>query len=150
RQVVVVLADGLGWWQLERFCASGATPFLKRIVERAERGDHAQLFEATTVFPSTTAAAITTMHTAHAAGAREHRLLRLARRVQAGGRDAAVGAGHHATRLVLRRSEDRSPAVHPRAVDPRPAARARRGALRRRAGDVPQRGDDADARARSG
>jgi hypothetical protein len=64
RQIVVVLADGLGWWQLERFCATGATPFLARLVERARQRDAAQLIEATTVFPSTTAAAITTMHTA--------------------------------------------------------------------------------------
>src|SRR5438477_432853 len=28
RQIVVVLADGLGWWQLEHFCAQGVTPFL--------------------------------------------------------------------------------------------------------------------------
>ncbi len=63
RQIVVVLADGLGWWQLERFCASGVTPFLARIVDRARERDHAQLIEATTVFPSTTAAALTTVHT---------------------------------------------------------------------------------------
>jgi len=64
RQIVAVLADGLGWWQLEKLCASGATPFLARMVERARRREDAQLLEATTVFPSTTAAAITTMHTA--------------------------------------------------------------------------------------
>ena len=64
RQIVIVLADGLGWWQLERFCELGVTPFLAGIVERAKRRDSAQLLEATTVFPSTTAAAITTMHTA--------------------------------------------------------------------------------------
>lgn len=64
RQVVVVLADGLGWWQLEKLCATGATPFLARIIERADRRESAQLLECTTVFPSTTAAAITTMHTA--------------------------------------------------------------------------------------
>ena len=64
RQIVVVLADGLGWWQLEKLCASGATPFLARMVERARRREDAQLLEATTVFPSTTAAAITAMHTA--------------------------------------------------------------------------------------
>ena len=64
RQIVVVLADGLGWWQLEKLCATGATPFLARIIERARRREAAQLLECTTVFPSTTAAAITTMHTA--------------------------------------------------------------------------------------
>lgn len=64
RQIVVVVADGLGWWQLEKLCASGATPFLAKLVERAERRDHAQLIEATTVFPSTTAAALTAVQTA--------------------------------------------------------------------------------------
>ncbi|MEK7863328.1 MAG: alkaline phosphatase family protein, partial [Chloroflexota bacterium] len=64
RQIVLVLADGLGWWQLEKLCASGATPFLASLIERARRREAAQLIEATTVFPSTTAAAITTVHTA--------------------------------------------------------------------------------------
>jgi hypothetical protein len=64
RQVVVVLADGLGWWQLELLCDQGHTPFLAELRERARRHEAAQLLEATTVFPSTTAAAITTMNTA--------------------------------------------------------------------------------------
>src|SRR6266545_1279554 len=64
RQVVVVLADGLGWWQLEMLCDQGHTPFLAELRERARRHEAAQLLEATTVFPSTTAAAITTMNTA--------------------------------------------------------------------------------------
>jgi len=64
RQIVVVLADGLGWSQMERFCADGVTPFIAQLVERARARDAAQLMEATTVFPSTTAAAITTLHTA--------------------------------------------------------------------------------------
>ena len=64
RQVVVVLADGLGVGQLERLCAHGEVPFLASLLERARRKDDAQLFEATSVFPSTTAAAITTMNTA--------------------------------------------------------------------------------------
>jgi hypothetical protein len=64
RQVVVVLADGLGWWQLEMLCDQGDTPFLAELRERARRRDRAQLLEATTVFPSTTAAAITTLNTA--------------------------------------------------------------------------------------
>ena len=63
-QVVVILADGLGWWQLERFCDMGDTPFLAELRERARRRDGAQLLDVTTVFPSTTAAAITTMNTA--------------------------------------------------------------------------------------
>jgi hypothetical protein len=64
RQVVVVLADGLGWWQLEMLCDRGTTPFLAELRDRARRRDRAQLIEATTVFPSTTAAAITTLNTA--------------------------------------------------------------------------------------
>jgi hypothetical protein len=64
RQVVVVLADGLGWWQLELFCDRGDTPFLAQLRDRAHRREGAQLIEATTVFPSTTAAAITTLNTA--------------------------------------------------------------------------------------
>jgi hypothetical protein len=64
RQVVVVLADGLGWWQLELLCDQGHTPFIAELRERARRRDRAQLLEATTVFPSTTAAAITTLNTA--------------------------------------------------------------------------------------
>ncbi|HET8568705.1 MAG TPA: alkaline phosphatase family protein [Candidatus Limnocylindria bacterium] len=64
RQIVVILADGLGWWQMERFCVQGVTPFIARLIERARARDAAQLLEATTVFPSTTAAALTTVHTA--------------------------------------------------------------------------------------
>ena len=64
RQVVVILADGLGWWQLAMLCDQGHMPFLAELRERARRRDGAQLIEATTVFPSTTAAAITTMNTA--------------------------------------------------------------------------------------
>ncbi len=61
RNVVVVLADGLGWEQLHRLRANGQLPFIGRLMER---GSGAQLLEATTVFPSTTTAAITTMNTA--------------------------------------------------------------------------------------
>src|SRR5436190_727721 len=64
RQIVVVLADGLGWSQMERFCADGVTPFIGHLIQRARARDAAQLMEATTIFPSTTAAAITTLHTA--------------------------------------------------------------------------------------
>ena len=64
RRIIVVLADGLGTWQLEKLCATGATPFFAKLVERAQRRDAAQLLDCTTVFPSTTAAAITTLHTA--------------------------------------------------------------------------------------
>ncbi|TMC72881.1 MAG: hypothetical protein E6J13_04375 [Chloroflexi bacterium] len=64
RQVVVVLADGLGLGQLHALCASGDMPFVASILERARRHADAQLIEATTIFPSTTAAAITTLNTA--------------------------------------------------------------------------------------
>ena len=64
RQVLVVLADGLGTGQLERLCAAGATPFLASILLRAERREQAQLLDCVTIFPSTTAAAVTTMNTA--------------------------------------------------------------------------------------
>lgn len=63
RQVVLVLADGLGWGQLERLCQRRDTPFLASLVARARARDGAQLLEATSVFPSTTAAAITTLNT---------------------------------------------------------------------------------------
>ena len=63
RHVVLVLADGLGAAQLERLCAAGQTPFIAGLVERARRRDRAQLITATTVFPSTTTAAITTLNT---------------------------------------------------------------------------------------
>ena len=64
RQVIVILADGLGWWQLEMLCDNGDMPFLAELRDRARRRDGAQLLDVTTVFPSTTAAAITTMNTA--------------------------------------------------------------------------------------
>ena len=64
RQVVVVLADGLGTAQLRALAASGDVPFIASLLTRAERGERAQLIEATTIFPSTTAAAITTLNTA--------------------------------------------------------------------------------------
>lgn len=64
KQVVVIVADGLGYRQLQRLAAAGDVPFLATILERAAAHDRAQLIEATTIFPSTTAAAITTLSTA--------------------------------------------------------------------------------------
>ncbi|MBI2323831.1 MAG: alkaline phosphatase family protein [Chloroflexi bacterium] len=64
RSVVVILADGLGWDQLHRLCERRDTPFLASLLERARARDQAQLLEATSVFPSTTAAAVTTLNTA--------------------------------------------------------------------------------------
>src|SRR3990170_3874710 len=51
RQVVVVLADGLGVGQLERLCERGDTPFLASLLGRASGSDDAQRFEVTSVFP---------------------------------------------------------------------------------------------------
>src|SRR5438270_8492314 len=64
RSVVLVLCDGLGIDQLQRLVKAGDMPFLARILGRAARRDAAQLIDATTIFPSTTAAAITTLQTA--------------------------------------------------------------------------------------
>jgi len=64
RNVVVVLCDGLGSDQLQRLATAGDVPFLARILQRAAKHDAAQLIDATTIFPSTTAAAVTTMQTA--------------------------------------------------------------------------------------
>src|SRR5436309_8291155 len=64
RQVVLVLADGLGLAQLRALGTAGDMPCVASIIERARRHDRAQLIEATTIFPSATAAAITTLHTA--------------------------------------------------------------------------------------
>jgi len=61
RNVVVILADGLGWGQLQRLRSQGALPFIASLMDGAF---DAQVIEATTVFPSTTTAAITTMNTA--------------------------------------------------------------------------------------
>lgn len=63
KQVVLILADGLGVGQLERLCERGDTPFLASVLERAAAKRDAQRFEVTSVFPSTTAAAITTLNT---------------------------------------------------------------------------------------
>jgi hypothetical protein len=64
RTVILVMCDGLGSDQLKRLAQAGDVPFLARILERAARGEAAQLIDATTIFPSTTAAAITTVQTA--------------------------------------------------------------------------------------
>src|SRR5438067_2062411 len=64
RNVVLILCDGLGSDQLRRLAEAGDLPFIGRILERARRHEAAQLIDATTIFPSTTAAAITTLQTA--------------------------------------------------------------------------------------
>lgn len=64
RQVVVILADGLGSAQLERLRIAGDVPFIASVLDRARARNGAQLIDGTSVFPSTTAAAITTLNTA--------------------------------------------------------------------------------------
>lgn len=64
RDIVVILADGLGWDQLHALRSASALPFIGSLMARAERRDGAQLMCATTIFPSTTTAAITTVNTA--------------------------------------------------------------------------------------
>jgi hypothetical protein len=64
RCVLLVLADGLGLSQLRSLRDRGELPFIGALLDRAARSDGAQLLEATTIFPSTTAAAITTLNTA--------------------------------------------------------------------------------------
>jgi predicted AlkP superfamily pyrophosphatase or phosphodiesterase len=56
--VVLFIVDGLGQWQLEKHIADGDVPNLKALME----GGHHQVI--TSVFPSTTMAAVTAMHTA--------------------------------------------------------------------------------------
>jgi predicted AlkP superfamily pyrophosphatase or phosphodiesterase len=56
--VVLLIVDGLGQWQLEKHVAEGDAPNLKALLE------HAQHRTITSVFPSTTMAAMTSIHTA--------------------------------------------------------------------------------------
>ncbi len=56
--VILLIADGLGAWQLEKHLADGDMPTLKGLLEDAEQRT------LTSVFPSTTMAAITGMHMA--------------------------------------------------------------------------------------
>ncbi|NJK45151.1 MAG: alkaline phosphatase family protein [Pleurocapsa sp. SU_196_0] len=56
--MVLFIVDGLGQWQLEKHIADGDVPNLKALME----GAHHQVI--TSVFPSTTMAAVTAMHTA--------------------------------------------------------------------------------------
>ena len=55
--VVLLIVDGLGQWQLEKHIRDGDAPNLQRLMQR-----DAQVI--TSVFPSTTMAAITSIHTA--------------------------------------------------------------------------------------
>jgi hypothetical protein len=60
RRVVLFVVDALGYRQLERHLEAGDAPHLYGLLEREE----VELSRATSVFPSTTAAALTTLHTA--------------------------------------------------------------------------------------
>ena len=122
KQVVVVLADGLGWWQLEMLCDQGDTPFLAELRDRARRRDRAQLIEATTVFPSTTAAAITTVNTARTP--LEHGNIAYFLWLE---EFAEVTAMLRWGRATMRRGSY----FDDPAVDPRPPARARHPVARR-------------------
>src|SRR2546423_239241 len=60
--IVLVVIDGLGYGQLEAGIAAGDAPTLARLVERARRGD-GHLAAITSVFPSATMAALTSINT---------------------------------------------------------------------------------------
>jgi hypothetical protein len=57
--VVLLIADALGYWQLQSHLAAGNLPTLQRLLARHE----ASLTPLTSTFPTTTAAALTTLHT---------------------------------------------------------------------------------------
>ncbi len=62
KNVVFVIVDALGYNQLRHYMSSGAMPNMERFVKNAEDGNG--LFQPlTTVFPSTTAAALTAIYT---------------------------------------------------------------------------------------
>jgi hypothetical protein len=65
RTVVVVAADGLGHLQLEREAAAGNAPGLRRLLDRAAAGDEGVSYQAiTSVFPTTTVAALGSLNSA--------------------------------------------------------------------------------------
>ncbi len=59
RRVVVIVCDALGLGQLRYHLDAGALPGLRRLFDAG----HAELREITSVFPSTTVAALSTLHT---------------------------------------------------------------------------------------
>lgn len=74
RTVVVVVADGLGHLQLEREIAAGNAPRLGELIRRAHQGhDHVAYTPITSVFPTTTVAALGTVNSG--ATPAEHGLL---------------------------------------------------------------------------
>lgn len=74
KTVVVVVADGLGHLQLEREIAAGNAPRLGELIRRAHQGqDHVTYAPITSVFPTTTVAALGTVNSG--ATPAEHGLL---------------------------------------------------------------------------
>jgi hypothetical protein len=57
--IVLLIVDALGYWQLQDHLAAGDLPILERLFERHD----ASLAPLTSTFPSTTPAALTTLHT---------------------------------------------------------------------------------------
>jgi hypothetical protein len=57
--VVLLIVDALGYWQLQDHLAAGDLPTVERLLTRHE----ARLMSLTSTFPSTTPAALTTLHT---------------------------------------------------------------------------------------
>ncbi|HLR61994.1 MAG TPA: alkaline phosphatase family protein [Lentibacillus sp.] len=62
KDVVFVIVDALGYNQLNQYISSGAMPNIERFVSEARDGDGV-FASLTTVFPSTTAAALTAIYT---------------------------------------------------------------------------------------
>jgi hypothetical protein len=147
RQVVVVLADGLGWWQLEMLCDQGDTPFLAELRDRARRRDQGAAHRGDDGVPiDDRGGDHDDQHRANAARARQHRVLPLARGIRRGHGDAPVGPRGDASRFVLRRPRRRPRPLRPGAVHPRPLTRARHPVAPRRAGDLPVGSHDTHAR----
>src|SRR3954462_14177660 len=57
--IVLLIVDALGYWQLQDHLATGDLPTVERLLARHE----ASLTPLTSTFPSTTSAALTTLHT---------------------------------------------------------------------------------------
>lgn len=62
KHVVFVVVDALGYHQLEQYIDSGSMPHVQNLIKRINQGAGA-FFPLTTVFPSTTAAALTSLYT---------------------------------------------------------------------------------------
>jgi predicted AlkP superfamily pyrophosphatase or phosphodiesterase len=62
KHVVFVVVDALGYHQLAQYIDSGSMPHVQNLIKRVNQGAGA-FFPLTTVFPSTTAAALTSLYT---------------------------------------------------------------------------------------